>query len=215
MNFCHAFLRTYDFKKVIKELWNGLNNSEKVSANILRDADITIFAHEGVHLIRIKIPQADRKQRPVFIKGNPLRGTFRRNHDGDYHCSEEVIKQMLGDQANDTRDGILMEGFSLDDVNLPTLQVFRQHFTNRKPNHPFHDYDDKEFLRHIGGWGTDRHTKKECLTLAGLLMFGKLRSILDGVPNYIVDYQERPRSLTENRWTDRITTAFFTDWKFV
>ncbi len=39
-------------------------------------------------------------------------------------------------------------------------------------------------------------------------MFGKLRSILDAVPNYIVDYQECSRSMEENRWIDRVTTDF-------
>ncbi len=42
--------------------------------------------------------------------------------------------------------------------------------------------------------------------MAGMLMFGKLRSILDAVPNYIVDYQERPQAKTEKRWIDRLTT---------
>jgi len=37
-------------------------------------------------------------------------------------------------------------------------------------------------------------------------MFGKLRSILDEVPNYVVDYQERPEPKAELRWVDRLTT---------
>jgi len=64
----------------------------------------------------------------------------------------------------------------------------------------------KEFLQDIGGWTKNREARKEGLTLAGLLMFGKLRSILDVLPNYVVDYQERPEPKTEARWIDRITT---------
>jgi ATP-dependent DNA helicase RecG len=40
-------------------------------------------------------------------------------------------------------------------------------------------------------------------------MFGKLRPILEAVPNYIVDYQERPPEASadsDRRWIDRITT---------
>lgn len=37
-------------------------------------------------------------------------------------------------------------------------------------------------------------------------MFGRLRSILDHLPNYVVDYQERPLSPAAKRWTDRVTT---------
>jgi hypothetical protein len=38
-------------------------------------------------------------------------------------------------------------------------------------------------------------------------MFGKLRSILDAVPQYLVDYQERrPEDDDGTRWADRVTT---------
>ncbi|MGH9340940.1 MAG: ATP-binding protein, partial [Acidobacteriota bacterium] len=37
-------------------------------------------------------------------------------------------------------------------------------------------------------------------------MFGKLRPILEAVPHYVVDYQERRPGLQEIRWVDRITT---------
>ena len=202
------FVGVKDFNKVIRDLWNGLNNHEKISINLLKNDDIESFEHQGVHLIRINVPQANRKQKPVYINGNPLRGTFRRGNEGDYRCPDDVVKQMLGDQINDTRDSNLMEGFGFEDINLPTFHVFRQHFANRKPNHPFNDHNDQDFLRDIGGWAKNRESKKEHLTLAGILMFGKLRSILDAVPNYIVDYQERSRSIVENRWVDRITTDF-------
>jgi len=202
------FVGVKDFNRVIRDLWNGLNNPEKVSVNLLKNEDIEFFEHEGVHLIKINIPQAHRKQKPVYINGNPLRGTFRRGNDGDYRCPDEIVKQMLGDQTNDTRDSKPMEGFNFEDINLPTYHLFRQHFVNRKPNHPFNGHNDIDFLRDIGGWGLNRESKNECLTLAGLLMFGKLRSILDAVPNYIVDYQKCSRSRQENRWIDRITTDF-------
>lgn len=49
-------------------------------------------------------------------------------------------------------------------------------------------------------------TGREGLTLAGLLMFGKLRPILDELPGYILDYQERSTVRSNKRWEDRITT---------
>lgn len=40
-------------------------------------------------------------------------------------------------------------------------------------------------------------------------MFGKLRSILDAFPNYIVDYREYGRNVSEEeRWDDRVTIDF-------
>ncbi|MFA6294304.1 MAG: RNA-binding domain-containing protein, partial [Victivallales bacterium] len=194
--------------KVVSEIWNGANNRDKTSENILRNQDVRIEKHGGIKLVVVRIPQADRKQKPVFINNNPLKGTYRRNNEGDYHCPEHIVKQMLGEQMNDTRDSIIFEKFDLADIDRETLKVYRQHFSNRKPEHPFNDCGDLEFLRQIGGYAVDRNSGKSGLTLAGLLMFGKLRSILDAVPNYIVDYQRLPREAAESRWLDRITTDF-------
>ena len=191
-----------------KELWDTLNNPQKVSANILEEKDVEIISIGDKHLVKIYVPQASRKNRPIYINENPFKGTYRRNFEGDYHCPEDVVKQMLGEQASDTKDNILLDHYSMQDVELETLKVYRQNFVNRQPAHPFNDYDNKEFLRNIGGWRIERTSGVEGLTSAGLLMFGKLRSILDVMPNYIVDYQERPRAITENRWVDRLTTDF-------
>jgi hypothetical protein len=38
------------------------------------------------------------------------------------------------------------------------------------------------------------------------LVFGRLPSILEALPNYVLDYHERPEPKTEPRWVDRVTT---------
>ena len=75
-----------DPAKLKKELFDTLN-SDKVSDNILRDADVEIVPYEGVNLMCIQVPQADYRRRPIYINGNPMRGTFKRNYEGDYHCT--------------------------------------------------------------------------------------------------------------------------------
>lgn len=73
--------------QILKDFWNTVN-SKKVSANILVDADVSIEHYGGQHIIRIDVPQASYHQRPVYINENPLKGSFKRNHEGDYHCTE-------------------------------------------------------------------------------------------------------------------------------
>ncbi|RPI62617.1 MAG: AAA family ATPase, partial [Planctomycetaceae bacterium] len=194
--------------RLMKELWDCLNNRKKVSVNLLSTQDVRVQEINGKKMLWVYVPRASRKQRPVYLNNNPLAETYRRNFEGDYRCSEDIVKQMLGEQANDTRDAFRLDGFGMNDVSLPTLQLYRQHFANRSPHHPFNDCDNLEFLRNLGGWVCDRQSGSEGLSLAGLLMFGKLRPILDAVPNYVVDYQERPRALTELRWVDRMTTDY-------
>ena len=192
-----------EYERMIQDLWNSLNNLNKVSQNILQNKDITSLNIDGKKGIIVSVPQASRKQRPVYIGTNPLNGTYHRQNEGDYRCTPELVKRMLGEQANDTQDAAILEEFTIDDLDNESFRIYRQQFSNRKPEHPFNECDDHEFLRQIGGWARDRQTGKEGLTLAGLLMFGKFRSILDAVPNYIVDYQEREN--TDTRWVDRIT----------
>ena len=134
-----------------------------------------------------------------------MQGTYRRLNEGDHQCSKEDVSRMMAEQVEDSRDPRLLEGFTLDDLDIESLQDYRQMFQNHKPIHPFNNHDNQEFLRCIGGWRKDRKTGEEGLTLAGLLMFGKMPSLQEALPNYLLDYQERPEAKAELRWVDRIT----------
>lgn len=201
----------FDFKgvknpeKIIADLWNILNNSQKVSINLLKNADIQIININGVGLIRLHIPKASRKQKPVYINNNPVNGTFRRYNEGDYRCDEEVVRRMMAEQIEDARDSRILKGYTFDDLDIDSLRSYRQLLSATKPDHPWNNHDSTEFLRCIGGWRRDRETGEEGLTLAGLLMFGRLPSIQEALPNYLIDYQERPEPKKETRWIDRLT----------
>ncbi|MBE9051659.1 putative DNA binding domain-containing protein [Nostocales cyanobacterium LEGE 11386] len=192
--------------RVLTTLWNGLNNRQRISINLLTDKMVEVIEVQDKQVIRIAVPRAKRSQRPVYVGQNPITGTYRRNYEGDYLCDEETVKRMLAEQVEEVRDARLLENYGFDDIDLNTLKAYRNQFKATKPDHPWLDQDDKEFLQSIGGWLRDRQTRKEGLTVAGLLMFGKLPSILEAMPHYVVDYQERPEPRTEARWVDRVTT---------
>lgn len=190
--------------KVMSDLWNTLN-SAKVSDNLLSNQDIYVIELDGKSVIRIHVPRARRQKRPVYINSNPNQGTYRRFNEGDHLCSEEDVRRMMAEQVEDNRDAKVLKGFAFDDLDMESFLEYRQIFQNKKPDHPFNNHDHQEFLRCIRGWSIDRETGEGCLTLAGLLMFGKLVSIQEALPNYLLDYQERPESGAELRWLDRIT----------
>lgn len=193
--------------RVIDQLWSNLNNREKVSINILNNDDVFVGTHEGKQYIRIVVSPARREQKPIYVGKNPLIGTFRRNFSGDYLCDESTVKRMIAEQVETSRDAKLLVHFTEDDLDSDTLRAYRNRFRSTKPTHPWNNYEDREFLRSIGGLTRNRASGEEGLTLAGLLMFGKLRPILDAVPHYLVDYQERkPEDDDETRWVDRLTT---------
>ena len=195
-----------DTATVLSQLWDGLNNSQKISVNLISENDITRFSTEsGRFVLKIEIPRASRTQRPVFINGNPMTGSYRRENSGDYLYNKEEVKRMLAEQVEDARDARFLENYTLDDICTESLKAYRNRLASLKPDHPFNQSDDLEFLRQLGGWKRDRKTQQEGLTLAGLLMFGKHTSITEVVPHYFLDYRELPTSGTKTEWTDRLT----------
>ena len=191
--------------KIIHDFWNTINNRGKVSVNILVDSNVGTIDYCDSTIIWIEVPPASYKQRPVYINGNPLNGTFKRNFEGDYHCTEDEVKAMLRDASDSGNDGGILDGYTMDDIDLETLRAYRVRFEHQNPEHVYNGYTDKEFLRHLGGYATDRNTKKEGLTTAGLLMFGKGLPIRDRFDNFRLDYIDKTNLADGSRWSDRLT----------
>lgn len=71
-----------------KSFWDTINNRTKVSVNLLKNSDLQEVDHPKGKIIAIRIPRPTRHERPVFLEQNPFQGTFRRNYEGDYHCTQ-------------------------------------------------------------------------------------------------------------------------------
>ena len=52
---------------------------------------------DGKSVVVINVPRAESTMRPIYINNNLSRGTFKRNHEGDYHCTDQELKMMLRD----------------------------------------------------------------------------------------------------------------------
>ncbi|MCM1087757.1 MAG: putative DNA binding domain-containing protein [Muribaculaceae bacterium] len=191
-------------KKQVADFWNTINSS-KVNANILKDEDVFIVEESKISLIVVKVPRADYKMRPVFIGENPYKGTFKRNNEGDYHATEHEVRGMIRDQNPDGSDGIILEYYTMDDIDKDTLRKYRQIFEIRNDGHVWNALDDKTFLEKLGGYRKDRREGKEGLTLAGLMMFGDGLAIRNEFDNIFMDYRNESEVTMDIRWNDRIT----------
>lgn len=194
-----------DAPKLLDDLWTSLNNLQKVSANILSQQMVQVLNIAGVSIVRVHVPRAMRRQRPVYLRGNPLTGTYRRLNSSDCLSDEETVRRMLAEQVEDSRDTEILKGYSLDDLDTESFNSYRRLYASLKPDHPWNEADPQQFLRNIGAWRLDREAGHAGLTRAGLLMFGRLPSIQEAFPLYMLDYQERPEAKTEARWIDRLT----------
>ena len=190
---------------LLKAFWDTHNNPQKLNQPVCREADVIVFPFDRHKLICIHVPRAVRQQRPVFINGNPLLGTYKRNFEGDYRCTESEVRQMLRDASDEPLDSRILDGFDLDDLDADSLAAYRNRFASRDPDHPFLALNEPDFLESIGALRRDRRLGIEGLTLAGFLMFGRERSLLDALPHYHLDYQEQLSDDPEERWTFRLT----------
>lgn len=194
-----------NLSKVMDNLWNLVNNPQKASANVLKPQFVRELHIEGKTIIHVHVPRATRRQRPVFVGGNPMSGTYTRQNSGDYHCDQETVRRMLAEQLEDSRDNEILFGYGMEDLDIDSFNAYRQLYSSRQPDHVWNELEPQAFLRNIGGWRIDRETGRSGLTRAGLLMFGHLPSIQESFSNYMLDYQERPEASTEARWVDRLT----------
>lgn len=187
-----------------KTLWDGLNNRGQVSLNLLEPRHVEVIEVGSTSLLVVRIPRASRTQRPVYVGTNPFGYTYRRRHEGDYRCTDAEVRRMLSDADETPPDHRILVGFSMDDIDAPSLAQYRQRLRAAKGEHPWLALANRDLLERLGGWRRDRVAAIEGLTLAGLLMFGKDQAIRDAhaAPNYFVDYREKLDP--ELRWTDRI-----------
>jgi ATP-dependent DNA helicase RecG len=195
--------------KLLTDFWNTVNNPGKVSYNLLREADVQRVRLPGAtrEVIAIKVPRSGRGERPVYIGPHPFRGTFRRNHEGDYRCTEDEVRRMFADRPDQPGDSRILAGFTVADLDAESVQQFRNRFASVKPDHPWLKEDDQGLLLKLGALRIERHGGPPGVTLAGLLMFGRMDAILapEAVPGFQLDYRERLSEDPSLRWTDRVT----------
>jgi predicted HTH transcriptional regulator len=194
-----------DAAKIKKDLWNTIHSREKVNINLLHDEDVDKVTIDGKDVVYINVPQAEYTVRPIYINNNIQRGTYKRNHEGDYHCTEQELKMMLRDANEAGNDRMFLEYYTMDDIDMPTLDRYRIMFRLANPEHVWNDLDNKEFLMQLGGYVVNRKDGTEGLTMAGLLMFGKGLPIRDRFDNLRMDYIDKTDLIGEQRYSDRLT----------
>lgn len=193
-----------DPEKLTKEFWDIVNNPNKVSVNILTDKDVSVQDVEGNHIIVIRVPRADRYDKPVYLDDNPMTGSYRRNGEGDYRCTREEVQAMLRDAAVQTQDMRVLEKMGMDALDTDTIRRYRIRMKNHRPGHVWEELEDGEFLYRLGALGRGEDGLLHP-TAAGLLMFGFEYEIVKEFPYYFLDYREQMEDGV--RWTDRITSS--------
>ena len=184
--------------RLIREFWEIVNDSKKISVNILSVQDVQEEIVDGCHIIVITVPRAQRYDRPVYMDGDPFMGSYRRNGEGDYRCVREDVEAMLRDAQIHTRDMALLKELELSALDISSVARYRRRMEHCRPNHAWEKDTDTEFLCRAGAAGRSDDGIVHP-TAAGLLMFGRVDEIRREFPAYRLIYREcEGPGLTEN-----------------
>jgi len=197
-------VRLPDPEMLIKDFWDAVNSLGTVSANILSEKDVTVENVGGKRIVAIRVPRAQRSDKPVYIGGNPLSGSYRRNGEGDYRCTKEEVEAMMRDAKLKTQDMTVLEDMELDAFDYDSVRRYRIRMKAYRSGHAWEALEDVEFLYNLGAIGRSSDGKLHP-TAAGLLMFGREREIVKAFPSYFLDYQEQLDS--NSHPTDRIVSS--------
>ena len=192
-----------DADALVIDFWNIINNQSKISINVLNDKDVIVREFDGKKIIIINVPRAQRYDKPIYLDGN-LFSSYKRNGEGDYRCTNEVIQAMLRDASPKTQDMLVLGNMNLDVFDKDTIKRYRIRMQGIRPGHVWEALEDVDFLYRIGAVGRDADGKLHP-TAAGLLMFGYEYEIVREYPHYFLDYREKLDD--DTRWSDRFVSS--------
>ena len=192
-----------DADALVIDFWNIINNQSKISINVLNDKDVIVREFDGKKIIIISVPRAQRYDKPIYLDGN-LFSSYKRNGEGDYRCTKDVIQAMLRDASPKTQDMLVLGNMNLDVFDKDTIKRYRIRMQGIRPGHVWEALEDVDFLYRIGAVGRDADGKLHP-TAAGLLMFGYEYEIVREYPHYFLDYREKLDD--DTRWSDRFVSS--------
>ena len=193
-----------DVEKTVADIWNAVNNAEKISANVLFNESVYPIEVDGKQLVVVEVPRAERTVRPVFVGADVFKGTYRRNGEGDYHCSRETVEGMIRDKCAETADNCVLDELTIADLDADSIRRYRMYFSQLRPGHVWSGLADDGFLMKIGAAARGRDGKVHP-TLAGLVCFGDFNEITNVLPYFFLDYREHLSP--DVRWTDRVCSG--------
>ena len=193
-----------DVSKLRKEFFDSLHNQNKVNIALVSDNNVKDYEQDGDVILVIEVPKALREEKPVYIGGDMWKGTFRRDGEGDYHCSKEAVLAMLRDQTENTPDMKVLENKEIADFDQDSVKSYRNRYDADHQDHPWTKLPDDEFLVRIGAASKETSDHRIHPTSAGLLMFGVYYLIMPEFPNFLLDYYEKGDPSI--RWTDRLAS---------
>lgn len=193
--------------KVKDGMFDLLNQNNSISYNPIHNDDVRVVefiqGEKTINLIIVYVPKVNYKQKPVYLKSND-KFTYIRQGSADYMCDRSIIESMIRDSIDEPYDTVNIENYSVEDLDIKTIQNYRNKFREVHSDHVFNNLSDEEFLIKINALRKSRRNSKIEPTVAGLLVFGKHTSIKEYLPHYNVEYINKRLHNSNKQFIDRL-----------
>ena len=172
-----------DLPKLKKDFWDTIHNKSKVSVCIVSEKDIEEYTVGEDVVLVINVPRASRFQKPIYLNNDVFGSTFRRDHEGDYRCTEAEVKAMIRDASEESADERVLD--CKMDFDPGSIRSYRIRYNIRHEGSAWSELSDEQFLVQIGAADDEGDVIRP--TASGLLMFGKERRITKQCKNNCFD----------------------------
>ena len=181
-------------EKMKKNFITSINNANKIYPPLYLTP--IEFEMDGKKILYINVPVGTSVCRS---KGR----IFDRNHDSDLDITdnEELVYKLYARKQSSYFVNKVYTYVEMDSLRADLLERARRMTRVRTNNHSWLSMSDNELLRSAGLILTDPISKKEGLTLAAILLFGKDNTIMSVLPQHKTD--AIVRIINKDRYDDR------------
>lgn len=181
-------------EQIKKDFVTAINNSNKMYPPLFLSPKE--YKIEGKIILHIYVPvgtQVSRCSGRIYDRNN--------ESDIDITNNEELVYKLYARKQDTYFVNRVFPEWGIDVLRTDLIDKARKMTRVRSDNHPWQSMDDEELLRSAGLILMDRESRKEGITLAAILLFGKDTTIMSALPQHKTDMIFRVENL--DRYDDR------------
>ena len=180
--------------KLIKEFTTTINNPQKINPPLYLQPEV--LAIDNKKIIYIRVPEGTQ----VCNQNGKI---WDRSFDGDINITNnsEAIYKLFAIKRRECFVNKVFPNLDIDFLDTSIIEKVRKMAVERNKDHTWKTMSDKELLRSSGLILIDPETKREGITLAAILLFGKDNSIMSVLPQHKTDAIFRVEN--KDRYDDR------------
>ena len=185
--------------KIIKDFTNSINSPQKIYPPLYLIPEV--FDIDGKKVIYIRVPEGTQ----VYRHNGRI---FDRSYEGDINITNhaDLVFKLYARKQSSYFVNKVYPNLDISFLDSAVIEKARKMAVVRNENHAWGSMDNEELLRSANLILVDPDTKREGITLAAILLFGKENTIMSVLPQHKTDAIFRVEN--KDRYDDRdvITT---------